>query len=105
MAIEQAEKIARLEEKMNLMAESIIRMEGKLDAWSQNYPTRTEVNEMFRARDKEIDDLRTDLKDLEIKYESGKQTNKNLLPQWFGIGVSLLALLATIILALSIKGG
>lgn len=94
----QLERIVTHEAKLEAIELAITRMEAKLDAWVTNFVPRNELSEMFRSRDKEIELLKQDHKELVIKIESDKANNKNLWPVWAGVVISfascVIALLA-----------
>lgn len=52
---DERERLAALEREVTSIKEMLVRMEGKMDAWSQNYVPRAETNEMLRTRDTQID--------------------------------------------------
>lgn len=79
------ERLASVETKLESIEAALIRMDAKLDAWNQNYVPRQEINEMFRARDKELE---------QIKLNA--TTNKNILPSWAAVIVAIAAMLVTL---------
>lgn len=81
-----AERLARVETEVISIKEFMIRFEGKLDAWNNTYVPRQEINEMFRSRDKEIDDLKNSKKD-----------SRNLLVSWASVAVALVAVIISIL--------
>ncbi|PGC94429.1 hypothetical protein COM37_35250, partial [Bacillus toyonensis] len=52
------ERITKLEVKIESMNETMMRIEKNLERNHSNYMVRTEVIEMFKLRDREIDDLK-----------------------------------------------
>ncbi|WP_255290765.1 hypothetical protein [Bacillus cereus] len=84
------ERIAKLEVQLQSMNETLIRIEEKLDYNQKNYMQRSEVEEMFRFRDREI----RDLKQAQEKLESDKKAN---ISMWIS-GLSLAVLLLFYIL-------
>ncbi|MGG5741552.1 MULTISPECIES: hypothetical protein [Bacillus cereus group] len=84
------ERIAKLEVQLQSMNETLIRIEEKLDYNQKNYMQRSEVEEMFKFRDREI----RDLKQAQEKLESDKKAN---ISMWIS-GLSLAVLLLFYIL-------
>jgi septation ring formation regulator EzrA len=98
------ERLATVETELKSIKDYLVRMDGKLDAWQQNYLTRNEAQEMFRARDKELTDVNQDLDKLRDEIKQDKQSNKTLWPAWAAVGVSVIALVATVWLAVALGG-
>ncbi|PDY77521.1 hypothetical protein COA08_29010 [Bacillus cereus] len=90
MEQKEYERIAKLEVQLQSMNETLIRIEEKLDYNQKNYMQRSEVEEMFRFRDREI----RDLKQAQEKLESDKKAN---ISMWIS-GLSLAVLLLFYIL-------
>lgn len=78
-----AERFARLEERLEGIERVSLRLEAKLDAWQETYVPRTEINEMFRARDEQIHELKDD-----------KKTHRANLPMWVSASAAVIALVA-----------
>ncbi|MCU4786037.1 hypothetical protein V4W76_10760 [Bacillus thuringiensis] len=87
VAVEQKEyeRIAKLEVHLQTMNAAVKRIEEKLDYNQKNYMQRTEIDEMFKFRDREI----RDLKQAQEKLESNKKAN---ISMWIS-GLSLAVLL------------
>jgi tetrahydromethanopterin S-methyltransferase subunit B len=49
------ERLAKLEEAYKNIEKFMIRLEAKIDAYQQSFVPRTELNEMFKGRDKQIE--------------------------------------------------
>jgi hypothetical protein len=83
VAAEQKEsaRVEVLEARLENIEAFLLRLDGKLDAWNQNYVPRAELNEMFRARDKEIAEVKLD-----------KRDNKNNGPVWIASCASVISL-------------
>ncbi|PGL56614.1 hypothetical protein CN927_27690 [Bacillus cereus] len=90
MEQKEYERIAKLEVQLQSMNETLIRIEEKLDYNQKNYMQRSEVEEMFKFRDREI----RDLKQAQEKLESDKKAN---ISMWIS-GLSLAVLLLFYIL-------
>ena len=63
----------------------LISMNSKLDAWAQTYVPRNEINEMFRARDEQIKELKED-----------KKNNRQSWPYWITAAIALAAFVYSI---------
>lgn len=61
-------------------------MDGKLDAWNNLYVPRQEINEMFRSRDKEIQELKDSKKDSRAMWVG-----------WAGVAVAAIAIVVSLI--------
>lgn len=79
------ERIAKLEVQLQSMNATVIRIEEKLDSNQKNYMQRTEIDEMFKFRDREI----RDLKQAQEKLDSNKKAH---ISMWIS-GLSLAVLL------------
>jgi predicted RNase H-like nuclease (RuvC/YqgF family) len=79
------ERVARIEERLDAIERVILRMEAKLDAWQETYVPRTEINEMFRARDEQIRELKEE-----------QRNSKQVWPQW----VAAIAAIMSVIVAI-----
>ncbi|MDZ5607913.1 hypothetical protein U2I54_12590 [Bacillus pseudomycoides] len=88
MTVEQKEyeRIAKLEVQLQSMNATVIRIEEKLDNNQKNYINRTEVEEMFKFRDREI----RDLKQAQEKNDSNKKVNISLVISGLSLAVLLL---------------
>jgi hypothetical protein len=83
---QQAERLARMETELISVKEYLVRMDGKLDAFTNIYVPRQEINEMFRSRDKEIQELKDSKKD-----------SKTLIAAWAGVIIALGAAITTLV--------
>ncbi|WP_399576630.1 hypothetical protein [Streptomyces sp. NPDC053079] len=79
------ERIAKLEVQLQSMNAAVIRIEEKLDYNQKNYMQRTEIDEMFKFRDREIRDLKL----AQEKLDSNKKAHISI---WIS-GLSLAVLL------------
>ncbi|MBD8076495.1 hypothetical protein PDN49_11925 [Bacillus cereus] len=79
------ERIAKLEVKLETMNATITRIEEKLDNNQKNYITRTEVDKMFKFRDREI-------KELKQAQEKNDNNKKAHISMWIS-GLSLAVLI------------
>jgi hypothetical protein len=84
------ERLASVETELKSIKEMLARMDGKLEAWHQNYVPRAELNEMFRARDKEIEEIKI-----------AKQESRSLWPVWVGAAISLAGVITAIVALLN----
>jgi hypothetical protein len=92
MDMENQERLARLETQMENMLTGLARIDDKLDMWNQNYVPRNEINEMFRARDDDIKELRENQQQERLDRRSFKTT----WPSWVSAGCAFIMLLITI---------
>lgn len=86
------ERLAAMEAKLATLEGVLMRLEAKLDAWQSNYVPRAEINEMFRARDSHLEQLRVEIKEVRASEEHDRQANKSVWPLWTAAIVSLVAL-------------
>lgn len=84
--LERLERMARMEAQVEQMNAVVIRMEAKLDAWATNYVTREESKEMFRARDKEIQEIK-----------DAQTNNKALYASWASVAVAVVAAVVAVL--------
>lgn len=54
---DERERLAALEREVQTIKEMLVRMEKKMDAQQENYATRSELSEMLRIRDIQIEHL------------------------------------------------
>jgi hypothetical protein len=80
------ERLAKLETQLESMGQVMLRLEAKIDAWQTNFLTRTEADEMFRSRDKEIQSIKEELKET----RNDKRNNFGIIPAYLSLGVSLI---------------
>jgi hypothetical protein len=85
----QVERLARVETELGGIKELVVRVDSKLDAWSNTYVPRQEINEMFRSRDKEIQELKESKKDTRAMWIS-----------WVSIAIALAGMVIMIIKSL-----
>jgi hypothetical protein len=79
--VKNGERLARVEQDVVTVKDFLVRIDSKLDAWQNTYVPRQEINEMFRARDKEI----TELKD-------NKKHNSTQFVAWAAVIVALVSI-------------
>lgn len=82
------ERLAKMEVQVEQTNNAILRMESKVDKMLEMYTTRPEVAEMFRARDKEIQELKDHQRD-----------NKGLFAAWAGVIVAVVAVVISLLSA------
>jgi hypothetical protein len=82
----QVERLARVEQDVLTIKEYMMRMDGKLDAWNNTFVPRQEINEMFRSRDKEIQELK-----------DSKKSAAAMWVGWAGVAVAVIAIVVTLI--------
>lgn len=74
----QVERLTRLETELESMKIVLLRMETKMDTWQLNFASKELLQVELKSRDEKIERLETD-----------KTTNKNILPLWFAVIVSI----------------
>ncbi|WP_342046001.1 hypothetical protein [Bacillus sp. OTU530] len=82
------ERLAKLETQIENLTTLVIELKTQISSFTQNFPTRLEVNEMFRSRDQDIQETREELKEL----KNDKRASAAQVASWAGIGVAILAL-------------
>ncbi|WP_259545024.1 hypothetical protein MHI39_08280 [Heyndrickxia sp. FSL K6-6286] len=80
--MEQNERIATLETRLDALSNSLERIESKLDAYSSNFMTKSEAEFRFQSIEKELNE-----------NKNNKRANSALL-------VSAIGIVATIVFAL-----
>ncbi|AXY09929.1 hypothetical protein CUC43_25670 [Bacillus thuringiensis LM1212] len=85
MEPKDGERIAKLEVHLQTMSAAVKRIEEKLDYNQKNYMQRTEIDEMFKFRDREI-------RDLKLAQEKNDANKKAHISMWIS-GLSLAVLL------------
>jgi hypothetical protein len=80
------ERLAKLETQLESMGQVMLRLEAKIDAWQTNFLTRTEAEEMFRSRDKELQSVKEELKE----GRNDKRSNFGVIPSYLSLAVSLI---------------
>jgi len=97
MEAKDYERMATMEEQIKQLVQAVNSLTQKLDTWQGNYVPRQELGEMFRARDKEIQDLAIEI--AQIRNE--KSSSKAVVAAWAGVIVSGLAVAVAIIAILA----
>lgn len=95
--IKNAERMARLETEVKNSAEILVRMEKKLDTWSENYVTKRELDNQLRFVDRDIKQVRADMESNFTQRDENKKDNKALLASWVSIAVAVLAVVVAIV--------
>ncbi|MDP5273265.1 hypothetical protein [Chengkuizengella axinellae] len=90
---EEIERIAKLEAELKSIRDVVIKMDTKLDTWNKSFVPRPELQEMLKARDKDIEDIKADLNNLRMD----KRNNKAIVPAWAGVVVAFGAMIVTIV--------
>lgn len=80
--MESAAKSAKMETDLSNIKELLLEIKGELKGLNQTYIPRSELNEMFRARDEQIK---------EIKSNHG--SNKQLIVAWAAVCVAIVAII------------
>lgn len=87
------ERLARLEADVLSIKDYMIRLEGKLDAWTSMYVPRQEAYEMFRSRDSQIKDIKDEITEL----KENSKSNKAMMVGWFSFAAAAISSLVAII--------
>jgi predicted nucleic acid-binding Zn-ribbon protein len=82
--VESAAKSARMEADLLNIKELLLDIKDELKGLNQTYVPRTEVMEMFRSRDAQIQELKDEL-----------SKKKDRLPEWIAVAVAAIALLVS----------
>lgn len=80
--ITDAERLVKVETKLDVIEGVVLRMEAKLDA---HHVPRAEINEMFKSRDERIERLETQANE-----------SKRGFREWLTLAVAGLALVASV---------
>lgn len=93
------ERMAKMETQIIGISDTLAKIDGKLDAWNQNFVPRNEINEMFRSRDDSITEKATkeSVKNFEKKInglEREQLSIRKLWPAWLGCIISIISLLS-----------
>lgn len=89
----EAERLAAMESELQFVKDYLIRIDTKLDAYAETYVPRTEINEMFRARDEQIKEL----KDQNRELKEQRQSSHQLWPTWIASIAAVISCLAAIL--------
>lgn len=84
------EKLAKMEAQVEQVSTVVTRLEGKIDAWATNFLSRNEAAEMFRSRDKEIQEIKDKLNNKAAVYASWASVIVSVL----AVGVAIVAIIA-----------
>lgn len=93
----EQERLAALEAQMSDIKQALIRIDTKLDTLATHYPNKDTVNEMFRARDEQIRDLRQEVDRLRDEKHTEQQTVKSALPNWISSIIAVIAVVVSIL--------
>lgn len=93
MEAKDYERMATMEEQIKQLVGAVNNLTQKLDSWQGNYVPRQELGEMFRSRDKDIQELRMELRT--VRQE--KNNNKLVIVAWAGVVVSVLAVAVSVV--------
>ncbi|MDP5276477.1 hypothetical protein [Chengkuizengella axinellae] len=93
MEKQDIERLAKLETEIKAMRDLIMNMDSKLDIWNKTFVPRNEINEMFRSRDKEVNELSQDLEKIRENVANNQQDSSTKWEHfwskavWFLIGL------------------
>ncbi|HDR7980279.1 TPA: hypothetical protein QC443_002556 [Bacillus cereus] len=74
------ERLAKVEAQLENLTQLVVELKAQIVVFSQNFPTRIEVAEMFRSRDEDIKEMKED-----------KRNNKALAASWASVVVAVVA--------------
>ncbi|PRT19816.1 hypothetical protein [Bacillus wiedmannii] len=74
------ERLAKVEAQLENLTQLVVELKAQLGVFSQHFPTRIEVAEMFRSRDEAIKEMKED-----------KRSNKALIASWASVVVAVVA--------------
>lgn len=74
------ERLAKLEAQLENLTQLVVELKVQIGAFSHNFPTRLEVNEMFKSRDEVIREIKED-----------KKNNKALTASWAAVVVAAIS--------------
>jgi hypothetical protein len=78
---------------MEHLTQLMVEMKTQLSSFTQNFPTRSEVNEMFRSRDEDIKELRDEIKAMRIEQQNDDRAGSAQKASWAGVAVAVLAII------------
>lgn len=87
------ERMATMEEQIKQLVSAVTGLSQDLRNWQTNYVPRQEIGEMFRARDKEIQDINDELD----KLRNERNSNKGVIATWAGVIMSGAAVIVAVI--------
>lgn len=94
------ERLAVVEEQIKQLVVAVNSLSTDLRNWQQNYVPRAEINEMFRARDKALDEIAAEVERLRgefQQYKTDQQQHRHswraTWPAWAAVAVAAMGLL------------
>lgn len=89
------ERIVKVETKVENIESVALRLEAKLDVFTDHYVQRHELKEMFYSRDEQIKQVRDEIKTLQqekvAEQLNEKSTGKQLLANWSLVIVTIIS--------------
>lgn len=86
------ERMAKFETQLENIQLVVTRMDSKMDAWQANFVSKELLEEKLKARDREIDRLDNEFKQLDTE----KASHKNTLPLWAATIVAAISLIVSL---------
>lgn len=113
MAEDNVERLAVVEEQIKQLVTVVNELSSDIKEWQynskENYVPRPELNEMFRSRDRTIEELReavktaanksdiAEIKEALKELKEDKKSNLSIFAAWAGVGVSAVAVVVAFI--------
>lgn len=94
-----AERLMKFETELFAVKEVVLRLEAKIDARESMYVTRVYFDDVLKLKDEKTNSIQTQLTNFKAEVRSDKKQNKQMIPNWIGITISVLALTATVLIA------
>lgn len=89
-------RMSSVETKLENIENYLVRLDGKLDAWQQNYVPRSELGEMFRARDENIRKNYQAIEKLKDEIKTDQRSTKAVWPTWITALIAAAALIVSL---------
>lgn len=97
------ERLAKLETQLENLTTLVVELKAQISSFTQNFPTRLEVNEMFRSRDQDIQETREEIKTMRVEMQTLKSEQQNdkrasaaQVASWISIVVGAMALVVSL---------
>lgn len=83
------QRLSSLETEVKYIREMLTSMNDKLDLWHQNFVPRHEIDERFKARDKQIKEVKDEVDKVKGNIQADQQTNKKTFPAWANVCIGI----------------
>ncbi|MFS1514024.1 hypothetical protein VQL36_16500 [Chengkuizengella sp. SCS-71B] len=93
MEKQDIERLAKLETEIKTIREVMLKMDGKLDGWNQNFVPRPELGEMLKTKEKEIVEINQNINNIREDIVNNRNYSSNKWEQlwskatWFLLGI------------------